>query len=422
MIAQGNESIEALSTQLSAYESLAVRLLLLRVNDGLRLSTGIAIAPEINTPTAVYDYGDVTFIRGTVPSSALRDWLEGGHGRLADLEFQVGTLQPPQWSTRPSLFPASGGTRPNTPYTEYRLYASDRIDLPHRELLVGPGVPFFPDLASACRTLLYDLPGSLHSSWTVPSEALSIRVLHPEARITSVRLTSTAVHVGVDGTDLNEVELIVSADGRELFRDPATAIGIEDVPIGKSPDDLWIVLARGSHCVDFRELRGRWPNVQGAGDETGVEVGWNDLRDEVELLRLQGEGASIEFKERWPAKDQISKVVAAFANAQGGVILLGVRDRTGEIVGVDDDLAQLRDRIDGAIANRLLPVPSYHIDHCEIENKVVVVIRVLAGNAPYGVGQQHPVYYVRRGATTMAARPEDLRAMMQPVDQLAGWR
>lgn len=127
-------------------------------------------------------------------------------------------------------------------------------------------------------------------------------------------------------------------------------------------------------------------------------------------------------------EDEVPAVAPRLAQAKtqlglpGGVILLGVRDRTGEIVGVDDDLAQLRDRIDGAIANRLLPVPSYHIDHCEIENKVVVVIRVLAGNAPYGVGQQHPVYYVRRGATTMAARPEDLRAMMQPVDQLAGWR
>ena len=51
-----------------------------------------------------------------------------------------------------------------------------------------------------------------------------------------------------------------------------------------------------------------------------------------DLLAL-GEGSTTEFKRAMPS--DLGREICAFANATGGVILLGVSD-AGEIVGVDD--------------------------------------------------------------------------------------
>jgi len=44
----------------------------------------------------------------------------------------------------------------------------------------------------------------------------------------------------------------------------------------------------------------------------------------VKLLIKEGEGLSVEFKEKYTSK--IDEDIVAFANTKGGVILLGVRD------------------------------------------------------------------------------------------------
>ena len=45
----------------------------------------------------------------------------------------------------------------------------------------------------------------------------------------------------------------------------------------------------------------------------------------LDLLR-QGENASIEFKESLPRSESIAKEIIAFANTQGGTLLIGVTD------------------------------------------------------------------------------------------------
>jgi len=45
--------------------------------------------------------------------------------------------------------------------------------------------------------------------------------------------------------------------------------------------------------------------------------------DQVKLLIREGEGLTVEFKERYTRR--IDQDIVAFANAKGGTILLGVR-------------------------------------------------------------------------------------------------
>ena len=54
---------------------------------------------------------------------------------------------------------------------------------------------------------------------------------------------------------------------------------------------------------------------------------------ELHTLIAQGEGFTSEFKRSMPS--DLGREICAFANASGGVILLGVTDK-GEIVGVAD--------------------------------------------------------------------------------------
>jgi len=52
--------------------------------------------------------------------------------------------------------------------------------------------------------------------------------------------------------------------------------------------------------------------------------------DQVKLLIREGEGLSVEFKERYTPR--IDEDIVAFANAKGGTLLLGVRD-DGTVIG-----------------------------------------------------------------------------------------
>jgi len=54
--------------------------------------------------------------------------------------------------------------------------------------------------------------------------------------------------------------------------------------------------------------------------------------DQLQSLITQGEGQTVEFKSSF--QKEVIETVVAFANAQGGKILIGVSDE-GKIIGVE---------------------------------------------------------------------------------------
>ena len=60
---------------------------------------------------------------------------------------------------------------------------------------------------------------------------------------------------------------------------------------------------------------------------------FDSLTELLEKIYL-GEDATIEFKRALPHRNSLADEIAAFANARGGVMLIGVND-DGEIIGVD---------------------------------------------------------------------------------------
>jgi predicted HTH transcriptional regulator len=83
--------------------------------------------------------------------------------------------------------------------------------------------------------------------------------------------------------------------------------------------------------------------------------------DLVSLLSRQEE-KTLEFKRNLSSPDGILRTIVAFANTSGGVILLGVEDKSRRVVGVNNVLAE-EERLANLIADGISPklIPSLEI-------------------------------------------------------------
>ena len=83
--------------------------------------------------------------------------------------------------------------------------------------------------------------------------------------------------------------------------------------------------------------------------------------DLIALLR-QPESKTLEFKRDLSSPDGVLRTIVAFANTSGGVVLIGVEDRTRRVRGVPDALAA-EERLASLIADSIVPhlVPEIEI-------------------------------------------------------------
>ena len=79
------------------------------------------------------------------------------------------------------------------------------------------------------------------------------------------------------------------------------------------------------------------------------------------------------------------KTIVAFANTQGGRLLIGIDDKTHEIVGVDSvNLFQIMDSIANAVSDSCEPQIVPDIEPQTVDGKNIIVVTVEAGkNRPY---------------------------------------
>jgi predicted HTH transcriptional regulator len=93
--------------------------------------------------------------------------------------------------------------------------------------------------------------------------------------------------------------------------------------------------------------------------------------DDLQKLVRQGEGLQLEFKRRVSDPDKVIREMIAFANTEGGVLLIGVDD-DGTIPGIkypEEEILQLRQ----ALKHHCRPSISYHEIVIPISKKKFVV-------------------------------------------------
>ncbi len=122
--------------------------------------------------------------------------------------------------------------------------------------------------------------------------------------------------------------------------------------------------------------------------------------DQVKLLIREGEGLTVEFKERYTPR--IDEDIVAFANAKGGTLLLGVRDG-GTIVGerLSNDL---KAKINSLARNCK---PTISVELAQV-GEVVAVVVPEGTEKPYSCGSG---YYRRLDGNTQKMSHDELRIM-----------
>lgn len=137
--------------------------------------------------------------------------------------------------------------------------------------------------------------------------------------------------------------------------------------------------------------------------------------NEIKSIITSGEGYNAEFKVSIPSKiKEITEEVCAFANASGGVVLIGVDD-ANTIKGITIDNAK-RSAIQNSI-NEISPVIKCDFNMVEVDGKDIAVIEVPSGqNKPYVLSG---AIYVRQGPNSQKLTTvEEMRDFFQQADKI----
>ena len=133
-------------------------------------------------------------------------------------------------------------------------------------------------------------------------------------------------------------------------------------------------------------------------------------------ILFSGESKNVEYKVTLPDKsEKYMKTIVAFANTQGGKLIVGIDDKTHEIVGVENEiLFQVMDGIANAISDSCVPQIIPDIEPQTVDGKTVIVVSVEAGkNRPYYLkskGKENGTY-IRVAGTSRQAFPEKIREL-----------
>ena len=130
---------------------------------------------------------------------------------------------------------------------------------------------------------------------------------------------------------------------------------------------------------------------------------------------MQFETENIEFKAK--VTDDLYKEVIAFANSDGGVIYIGIAD-DGTVTGLEN-VDEAYTRITNGIRDAIMPDVTMFIRYTLHENRV---IRITVGEGSYkpyylrAKGLKPNGVYIRQGASSAPASPEQIRQMIKESD------
>lgn len=118
-----------------------------------------------------------------------------------------------------------------------------------------------------------------------------------------------------------------------------------------------------------------------------------------EILQLQ-ENKTLEFKVDTSSLTSIIKTVVAFANTAGGTLVLGIKDKTREVVGIQKPLLE-EERVASAIADSITPFIFPDIEIQTYRDRELIVIHIPHMVGPYYVKASGPEkgVYIRFGST-----------------------
>ena len=140
---------------------------------------------------------------------------------------------------------------------------------------------------------------------------------------------------------------------------------------------------------------------------------FDSLTELIEKIYL-GEDATIEFKRELPHRNSLADEIVAFANAKGGVILIGV-DNDGEIIGVDrQELDAAEKTVVEICQDSIDPIVLIFTEKLRINDKNLLKIEVPRS---LFVHKTSNGYFIRQGSSKREMPTEQLARLFQTGSQ-----
>lgn len=131
----------------------------------------------------------------------------------------------------------------------------------------------------------------------------------------------------------------------------------------------------------------------------------------MEEILARHEGKTLEFKENANSLLGIVKTVIAFANTAGGIIVVGIEDKTKKVIGLANPLED-ETRIANSIMENIFPAIMPNIEIQSYREKALILIHVPYIPRPYYLNvKSSRIAYVRFGSTNREASEETLNTL-----------
>jgi len=127
----------------------------------------------------------------------------------------------------------------------------------------------------------------------------------------------------------------------------------------------------------------------------------------IKKLLTRDESKTLEFKENCRSMKNILRTVVAFANTAGGTLVIGIHDRSKEVIGITDPLSE-EERIANVFADSIHPVLVPDMQIVSWRGRELIIINVPHLVGPYFIRSEGPEngVYIRLGSTNRRAGPE----------------
>lgn len=135
----------------------------------------------------------------------------------------------------------------------------------------------------------------------------------------------------------------------------------------------------------------------------------------LEVPNMQYESERIEYKSQMI--EDLYREVIAFANSDGGVIYIGIDDQ-GNLTGIDN-VDETYTRITNGIRDAIAPDVTMFVRYILQDNKVIQIEVGEGSYKPYYLkskGMKPNGVYVRHGASSVQASPDQIRKMIKESD------
>lgn len=107
--------------------------------------------------------------------------------------------------------------------------------------------------------------------------------------------------------------------------------------------------------------------------------------EELKQIIQRGETSKVQFKRTFRASEDIANEMVAFSNSMGGLLIIGVEDKSGDIVGLSfEELQKIGSMVVNAANDGMHPSIYPIVDTVQIDGKIIMTIEVKKGfDAPY---------------------------------------